>query len=129
MKLIQKFILVLTISLGLACLMPLSSANAQLFDGATKEACKGSQLSSGGANCEKQAKKADSILQRVVNLLTIIVGVVAVVMIIVNGFRFITSGGDSNAVASARNGLIYAIVGLVVVALAQVIVRFIINKL
>ncbi len=48
-------------------------------------------------------------------------------MIIINGLRFITSGGDSNAVSSAKKGILYAIVGLVIVALAQFIVRFVLN--
>ena len=51
----------------------------------------------------------------------IIVGVVAIIMIIVGGFRYITSGGDSSKVGSAKNTIIYAIIGLILVALAQII--------
>ena len=129
MNVIQKLILSLAIIIGASSFVPVTNVSAQLFNGATKEACKGAQLSDGGANCGNEGQKANKTLERIINLLTVIVGIVAVVMIIVNGFRFITSGGDANAVAAARNGLIYAIVGLVVVALAQVIVRFIINRL
>lgn len=129
MNVIQKLILSLAIITGALSFVPVTNVSAQLFNGSTKEACKGAQLSDNNANCGGEGKKANDTLQRIINLLTVIVGIVAVVMIIVNGFRFITSGGDANAVAAARNGLIYAIVGLVVVALAQVIVRFIINRL
>jgi hypothetical protein len=57
-----------------------------------------------------------------------LVGVVAVIMFIVGGFRYITSAGDSSKVSSAKNTLVYAIIGLVVVALAQAIVLFVLNK-
>jgi hypothetical protein len=46
-------------------------------------------------------------------------------MIIVAGFRFVVSGGDSSNVASAKNSIIYIIIGIVVVALAQIIVHFV----
>jgi hypothetical protein len=49
-------------------------------------------------------------------------------MIIYGGFRYITSGGDSGRVGSAKNTLIYAIVGLIIVALAQLIVNFVITQ-
>lgn len=73
--------------------------------------------------------KINDIIHTIVNLLTAIVGVVAVIMIIVGGFRYITSGGNDTSVTSAKNTILYAIVGLVVVALAQLIVRFTLSKL
>jgi hypothetical protein len=49
-------------------------------------------------------------------------------MIIYGGFRYITSGGDSNGVTAAKNTILYAIIGLIIVALAQIIVNFVLNK-
>jgi hypothetical protein len=49
-------------------------------------------------------------------------------MIIWGGFKYITSGGDSNNVSGAKNTIIYAIIGLVIVALAQLIVHFVISQ-
>ena len=49
-------------------------------------------------------------------------------MIIYGGMRYITSGGDSGKITSAKNTIIYALIGLVVVALAQFIVKFVLNK-
>jgi hypothetical protein len=73
--------------------------------------------------------KINDIIHTIVNLLSAIVGVVAVIMIIVGGFRYITSGGNDTSVTSAKNTILYAIIGLVVVALAQLIVRFTLSKL
>lgn len=64
------------------------------------------------------------VIKVVINVFSAIVGVVAVIMIIVAGLRFITSAGDASNIAKARSTILYAIVGLVVVALAQVIVHF-----
>jgi len=63
-----------------------------------------------------------------VNVFSIIVGIAAVIMIVYGGFRYITSGGDSGRVGNAKNTLIYAIVGLVIVALAQIIVKFVLHQ-
>lgn len=75
------------------------------------------------------AQQVDSIITTVINIVSIIVGIVAVIMIIIAGFQYITSGGDSGKVSSAKNTILYAIVGLVVVALAQIIVKFVVNRL
>jgi hypothetical protein len=69
------------------------------------------------------------IAKKIVNLLSVIVGIVAVIMIIVGGFRYITSGGESSNVSGAKNTLIYAIVGLIIVALAQFIVHFVLDNI
>jgi hypothetical protein len=130
---ITKILVSLSLALGLGILASPQYANAQLFQGSKDAACDGVDASSGG-NCDQgKLKKAEDrvsdTIKNIVNLITILVGIIAVIMIIINGFRFITSGGDSNAVASARNGIIYALVGLVVAALAQVLVRFVLNRI
>jgi len=69
----------------------------------------------------------DNVIRAVVNLLSVVVGIVSVIMIIIGGIKFVTSGGDSNAVASAKSTVIYALVGLLIVALAQTIVHVVLN--
>jgi hypothetical protein len=68
------------------------------------------------------------IANTIVNIFSIIVGAASIIMIIYGGFRYITSGGDSTRVGNAKSTLIYAVVGLVVVALAQVIVHFVLSQ-
>lgn len=83
--------------------------------------CDSKNGSGTGDNITRLAKEA-------VNLFSIVVGAVAVIMIIYGGFRYITSGGDSGNVGNAKNTLIYAIVGLIIVALAQIIVQFVLTQ-
>ncbi len=78
-----------------------------------------------GSNPTTQANKA---ITNGINLLSLVVGVIAVIMIIVGGLRFITSGGNQEKVKGAKNTLVYALSGLVIVALAQIIVRFVLNQ-
>lgn len=70
----------------------------------------------------------NNIIKTIVNIFSLIVGIVAVIMIIVGGLKYITSGGESSNISSAKSTIIYAIIGLVVVALAQFIVQFVLNK-
>ncbi len=80
-----------------------------------------------GSNCDDSG--VATTLKTAVNILSFFAGAIAVIMLIVSGIRFTTSGGDSNSVSGAKNALIYAIIGLVVVALAQVIVHFVLNAI
>jgi hypothetical protein len=92
----------------------------------------GAEVNLGATDCtvkKGSATKVNSLIADVINILSVVVGVVAVIMIIIGGFKYITSSGDSNNVASAKNTIIYAIVGLIIVALAQVIVRFVLGAL
>lgn len=70
----------------------------------------------------------DALIAKIIDIISVIVGIIAVVMIIIGGFKYITSGGDSGKVTSAKNTIIYAIVGLVIVALAQFIVKFVLGQ-
>jgi hypothetical protein len=72
--------------------------------------------------------RVDSIIKLVINIFSLIVGVVSVIMIIIGGLKYITSGGDSGNITGAKNTILYAIIGLVVVALAQVVVKFVLQK-
>ena len=90
----------------------------------------GTTLSTENTECnvEEGTAKVNDLITTIVNIFSIIVGLISVVMIIYGGFRYVTSGGDSNNVSNAKNTIIYAIIGLVVVALAQFIVQFVLDK-
>lgn len=70
----------------------------------------------------------NSILKLIINVFSAIVGFIAVIMIIYGGVKYITSGGESGNISGAKNTIVYAIVGLIIVALAQVLVHFVLSK-
>ena len=93
--------------------------------------CAGGNLNYGttsGCGASAGESQLDKVLHQVINLFSLVVGAVSVIMIIVGGLKYITSGGESNNITSAKNTIVFAIVGLVIVALAQFIVHFVLGK-
>lgn len=82
----------------------------------------------GGGSCTTTATPLNNALRFAIQTLSAIAGIIGVVMIIVSGIKYMTSQGDGGQINSAKNSLVYAIVGLVVASLAQVLVRFILFK-
>jgi hypothetical protein len=82
------------------------------------------------ASCQENGDQSFSfIVRRIINIFSVVVGAVSVIMIIIGGFRYIISGGDSSGVSGAKNTILYAIVGLVIVLFAQVIIRFVLTNI
>ncbi len=68
-------------------------------------------------------------LYKIATIISTVAGIAAVFIIIISGVRYMTSGGDTQKVAAAKSTLIGAIVGLVIIALAQTIITFVVRKL
>jgi hypothetical protein len=91
--------------------------------------CSGvSQINGTGCDSGSSGSSIDTILVFILRFISAIAGFVAVIMIIVGGLRYITSGGNSEKINQAKNTILYVVIGLVVVVLAQVIVKFVLNK-
>lgn len=72
--------------------------------------------------------KADSMLKTVINTIIYIIGIIAVIMIIIGGLRYVLSGGDSSSTKGAKDTILYAVVGLVVAMLSFSIVNFVLGR-
>jgi hypothetical protein len=127
MKRIRAFIATLTLLFSFGVAPILLPATALAADNGKSEAC---VAVGSDANCANDGGgiSINNLVAVIVNILSIVVGITAIIMIIVAGFNFVTSGGDSNKVSSARSTILYAVIGLVIVALAQFIVRFVLDK-
>lgn len=66
-------------------------------------------------------------IKTVVNILLFLLGAIAVIMIIIGGIRYATSNGDAQQVKSAKDAVLYAVIGLVVAILAYAIVNFVLG--
>ena len=135
MKRLKRILLSVMVAFGFAApaLVP-AVASAGEGPDVDSNLCQGANLSfSESGSCDggdtEAGTRIDEIIRTVVNVISLIVGVVAVIMIIVGGFRYVTSGGESGQVSGAKNTILYAIVGLVVVALAQIVVRFVVGRI
>ncbi len=69
------------------------------------------------------------VFRQVTNTILYVVGIIAVIMLIIGGIKYVVSGGDSKKVTDAKNTVLYAIIGLVVCFLAYAIVNFVISAL
>jgi Type IV secretion system pilin len=113
------------IFLGALALFP-ALANAQT---AQDQILTGIDEACAGASCANETNDTlQNTVTSVINILSLVVGTVAVVMVIIGGMKYVSSQGDSSAIASAKNTIVYAVVGLVIVALAQVIVQFVVQR-
>lgn len=81
-----------------------------------------------GGNTEGNSISLGARIRQIVNVLLYILGAVAVLMIVVGGMRYTLSGGDSGAIKSAKDTILYAAVGLVVAILAFAIVDFVLGS-
>ena len=69
------------------------------------------------------------VFKQITNTILYIVGILAVIMLIIGGIRYVVSGGDSKKVTDAKNTILYAIIGLIICFLAYAIVNFVIAAL
>ena len=95
--------------------------------------CDTSSGLSGGMDCAKNDDMPEDltgdngIVTTVINTMLFIVGILSVIMIIFAGIRYVTAHGDKGQVESAKNTLIYAIVGLIVSIVAYALVNWVVG--
>ena len=116
MTLSMRNILFAVATLGLLSLMALPTVTQAQFDPNIKNDAKLAGDTTGSADA-----LADLIVE-VTQFLAGLLAVLAVLVIVIAGILYITSGGDEGRIASAKTWLTYAIIGLIVALLAFVIV-------
>lgn len=114
-------------------LMLLVPSSVHAFDPFSK-ACEGSEDAKNSSLCkEKAAVDPDpiygpnGIINKIANIIAVVAGLAAVIIIMLSGLKMIMSNGDSKKLSDSRNAIIYASIGLVVIAMARVIVGFIVG--
>jgi hypothetical protein len=71
----------------------------------------------------------DGVLTKVINIISIVVGIAAVIGIIAAGVKFITSGNNPEEVAKAREYIQYALIALILVGAAQAMVKVVLFRI
>lgn len=79
--------------------------------------------------CYEHTGSLSGTIRSIVNVLLFIVGAAAVIMLVVGGLKYVTSNGDQQAVKSAKDTILYAIIGIVVAFLAYAAVNFVVSQL
>jgi|SRR5579862_7322510 len=87
----------------------------------------GTDNAAGQSGNQDAGSTLDTTIKNIIDVISTLIGITAVIMIIIAGFRFVSSAGNPESAKAARSTITYAIIGLLVVAVAQVIVRFTLN--
>lgn len=88
----------------------------------------GSDSSNGGEVDNVPMITGGEVLTNALNLTYFIAGAVAVIVIIVGGIMYATSGGNSGSVGKAKNMILYSVVGIIVIIVAFAITNFVLGK-
>jgi uncharacterized membrane protein len=104
---------------------PLQTAYADPVD-VFKDACNGS---SDTTLCKGTSTGLFGVIKTVINVMLVIGGIIAVIMIILGAIRYITSNGDQADVKAAKDTILYAVIGLIVASVAFAVVNYIIGSL
>lgn len=120
------FIIVL-LSFLVSVTIALVASSATVLAQDAETACQG--IEAAGGNCGGGDAEVKNVIQGVIEVLLYIVGVAAVIALIIGGIRYAVSGGDQQAIASAKNTVIYSIVGLIVAVLAYALVNYVFGEL
>lgn len=132
MKIINRILLSLVVLFSFSTpLVAAQSLNNQICTDETSDStfCKENQDKANQEPGNNSLYGPNGLITKVVRIISIVIGIAAVIMIMVGGVRYITSSGDPNNTTGAKNTILYAIVGLLVALLAQAIIIFVINKL
>ena len=120
MKNVAKLLLSVFIMWGLVLVGASSVSAMTLQEGAEAARCDG---------CPADLFGDTGAFKQITNTVLYIVGIIAVIMLIIGGIRYVISGGDSKKVTDAKNTILYAIIGLIIAFLAYAIVNFVISAL
>ena len=120
MKKITSMVISLVALLGVVTLVPSYDALAK----PATEIQKGVDASGGSDSGGTLGQR----IQTLVNVLLFILGAIAVVMIVIGGIRYTTSNGDAGSIKSAKDTILYAVVGLIVAMIAYAIVNFVVKS-
>lgn len=119
-KKVVSFSLVLLIS----CFMVVGVVNAQVNGVSEGLEYAGNVAAEGGlGNAD-----SDTAIQAIINTVLGFLGLIALVVILLGGFKWMTSGGNDEKVKKAKATLMAGITGLIIVLAAYVIVGFVIEK-
>lgn len=86
-------------------------------------------VNQGANNARTGATSIDQVIKNVTNVLLFLVGAVSVIMLVLGGFKYVASNGNADQIKSAKNTILYAVIGLVVAIIAYAVVDFVVDAI
>jgi hypothetical protein len=91
----------------------------------SQKACEGVEAT--GATCDTGSELL-GYFSVISNTLIFLVGAIAVIMVIIGALRYVLSNGDSAGLKSAKDTILYALIGVVVAMISYALVQFVIAR-
>lgn len=90
----------------------------------------GGDCSALGIKCSGNETTEDLLnrVRTIVNAFLVLVGITAAIYLVLGGLRYIRSDGDEGQAEQAKNTILYAILGLILIGLSAMIVNFVIGQ-
>jgi len=82
----------------------------------------------GGGNVNIPTLTAEQVLQNGLNIVYFLAAIIAVIVIIIGGFTYTASAGNAASVTKAKNMILYAVVGIVLIIIAYAVTNFVIGR-
>lgn len=126
LKIVAGSLLIMGVVLGMS-FMSLEGAGAQ---SPQASACEGSGgvWANGACTTPNDNRTVTGTISQVANIMIFVIGAVAVLMIIIGGLRYVLAQGDSSATKSAKDTILFAIIGLVISIAAYGLVNFVTSQ-
>lgn len=124
----KRFFAGLMVSIGVTVGLMFAAVPAHAAD-STQQAC--DTLGSDSAFCSSKSDNVaggNGFAKAITDILLFLVGTAAVIMIVVGGIKYTTSNGDASQVKSAKDTIMYSVIGLIVAIMAWGIVTFVIEQ-
>lgn len=126
--------IIITIAMLTAACLPLMPATALAYSPLdsvcnTQPAQNSSLCQGQGDTSQNPLTGPKGLIRGIANILAFVTGLGAVITIIVGGLRLITANGDANKVKSARGAIIAALIGIVIILLADTIISLVLGRI
>ncbi|MDB5175780.1 MAG: rane protein of unknown function [Candidatus Saccharibacteria bacterium] len=132
----KKLLLIFSLFVAIAApALVVSGGQASAYDIFEHTCSSGGKISSTSvcSDVNQQAGSSENpvirALKIALNTLSLIGGIIAVIMVIVSGLRYITSDGDATGAKNAKHTLMYSLIGIAIIVAAQTIVRFTLSRI
>ena len=123
MKKVFQTISIIALVVGIGLVVSSTTFAADCTSAAT---CIGTGANTAGGS--GQNGDLGGLIKTVVNTLLYVLGAAAVLMIVIGGVRYVTSQGDAAHIKSAKDTILYSVIGLIVAILAYALVNFVVTN-
>lgn len=121
------FIVFMSLSIALAGVSPVFAAAYNPLTDACNGVTDSPTCSSGATSNTNPLTGTNGTILKVANIVALVAGIAAVIMIIISGIQYMTASGDAQKAAAARRTIIGAVIGLFVIVAARFIVTVVVK--